>query len=230
MFMNKLCCFGDGYAANHIWPEWPAILAALYPTTEYKNFGVVGAGNEFITSAIVTAYKEDPTAFFIVQWAPPNRFDKLLEDNSWDDIIKNDTVYHFNTTILNNQKWWISSASQQYDIQQYHAHYIQEKQAELRTINYMYLASNLLKNQSIFFSTTHMQSYSTQDRFNGIRQQEVQPSPFVHMCYIEEELLPLMPMQPTTKRLIELKNRIKQQNWIAYDPDRVEIWNKLIDF
>ena len=228
--MHKLFCFGDGFAANHIWPEWPAILAALYSNIECKNFGVVGAGNEFITSAIIAAHKEDPAAFFIVQWAMPNRFDKLLEDNSWNDIIKNDPVYHFNTTTLNNKKWWISSASQQHDIQQYHTHYIQAKQAELRTINYMYLVSNLLKNQSIFFSTTHMQHYSTQDRFNNTRQQEVQPSPFVHMCYVEEEILSLMPVQPTTKRLIELKNRIKQQNWIAYDPDRIEIWNKLIDF
>ena len=228
--MHKLFCFGDGFAANHIWPEWPAILAALYSNIECKNFGVVGAGNEFITSAIIAAHKEDPTAFFIVQWAMPNRFDKLLEDNSWNDIIKNDPVYHFNTTTLNNQKWWISSASRQQDIQQYHTHYIQAKQAELRSINYMYLASNLLKNQSIFFSTTHMQHYSTQDRFNNTRQQEVQPSPFVHICYIEEEILPLIPTQPTTKRFVELKNRIKQQNWIAYDPDRVEIWNKLIDF
>jgi hypothetical protein len=90
--------------------------------------------------------------------------------------------------------------------------------------------SALLKNQSIFFSTTHMSNYSAQNRFNNIRQHEIQPSPLVHMHYIEEEILPLMPIKVDATRLVELKTRIKQQHWIAYDPDRAEIWKKLIDF
>lgn len=97
--MNKILCFGDGYAANHIWPEWPAIVQALYPELQHENFGEIGAGNEFITSAIVQAHTDNPDEFYIVQWAIPNRFDKLLQDESWDSIIDNDPVYHFNREI-----------------------------------------------------------------------------------------------------------------------------------
>jgi hypothetical protein len=50
------------------------------------------------------------------------------------------------------------------------------------------------------------------------------------MCYVEEEILPLMPIKADSSRVADLKTRIMQQNWVAYDPDRVEIWNKLIDF
>ncbi len=228
--MHKIFCFGDGYAANHIWPEWPAIICALYPELEHKNFGAVGAGNEFITSAIIQAHITDPDAFFLVQWAQHNRFDKLLEDDSWDEIIKTDPVYHFNTVELDEQKWWISSASTQKDIQYYHQHYIQNKQSLHRTVNYMYLVSNLLKNQSIFFSTDSMSAYSSLSRFTGIRQNEVQPSPAVHMCYVEEEILPLMPIQPKIERIMELKSRINQFSWVAYDPDRGQIWKELTNF
>lgn len=228
--MNKIFCFGDGYASGHIWPEWPTIIASLYPDIEHKNFGVVGAGNEFITSAIIQAYREDPTAFFLVQWADHSRFDKLLEDDSWDDIIKTDPVYHFNTVKLNNQKWWISSASQQIDVRKYHQHYIQQEQSKLRTFNYMYLASKLLEKQSLFFSTENMSAYSNLSRFSDIRQQEVQPSPWVHMCYVEEKILPSLPIQPNISRLSELKSRIKQHNWVAYDPNREQIWKDIINF
>ena len=228
--MNNIFCFGDGFAANHIWPEWPAIISALYNDIENKNFGAIGAGNEFITSAVVEAHKENPTAFFLVQWAQHNRFDKLLQDDLWDEIIKTDPVYYFNTVDLNKHRWWISSASTQKDIQHYHTHYIQTKQSELRTANYKYLLLNLLKNQSIFFSTEDMEVYSRQPRFKDIRQKEVQPSPIVHMAYVEEKILPLMPMQPNIVKVHELKTRIETQPWRPYDPDRVQIWENVINF
>jgi len=228
--MNKIFCFGDGYAANHIWPEWPAIVAALYNDIENKNFGAIGAGNEFITSAVIEAHKENPVAFFLVQWAHPNRFDKLLQDNSWDELIKTDPVYYFNTVDLNNHRWWISSASKQKDIQHYHTHYIQTKQSELRTTNYKYLLLNLLKNQSIFFSTVDMEIYSRQPRFKDVRQNEIQPSPIVHMSYVEEKILPLMPIQPNIVKVRELKTRIETQLWIPYDADRVQLWENVINF
>ena len=124
--MNKIICFGDGYAAGHIWPEWPDIIKALYPDLEHENFGAVGAGNEFITSCVVNSHINNPDAFFIIQWALPNRFDKLIEDSSWDKIIDEDPVYYFNRVHFNDQKWWLSSASQVPAIQKYHSTYVQK--------------------------------------------------------------------------------------------------------
>jgi len=244
MSISKIFCFGDGYAASHIWPEWPSMIKALYPELQHENFGVVGAGNEFITSAVIQSHKLDPTAFFLIQWAQYNRFDKLLEDQTWDHIIDQDPIYHFNRATIGEQTWWISSGSQQPTVQEYHKIYIQPKQHLLRTQNFIYLLSNLLKNQSIFFSTYElngidktgiwvdldMSTYSYQPDFMTVRQHEVQPSPWVHICYVEKYILPLMPIQPEYGRLTELKNRIKSQHWVAYDPDRWQIWKNLSEF
>ena len=228
--MNKILCFGDGYAANHIWPEWPAIVQALYPELQHENFGEIGAGNEFITSAIVQAHTDNPDEFYIVQWAIPNRFDKLLQDESWDSIIDNDPVYHFNRVGLHEQTWWLPSASEQDVVKQYHKIYVQNKQAKNRSFNFKYLVENLLKSQSIFFTLEQMIVYADAERFKQIRQKEVQPSPIVHMTWVEEKILPKMPYQPELTRLNELKKRINQQKWHAYDPDREEIWTKMSNF
>lgn len=227
--MNKIFCFGDGFAANHIWPEWPAIVSALYPNIKHENFGAIGAGNEFISSAIIQAHKKDPDAFFIVQWAEFKRFDKLLQDDSWDEIIKTDPTYYFNTVMLGQQKWWISSNSKQESVQKYHQFYVQSQQAKLRTDNYMYLISNLLKDHAIFFSTHDINIYSMHTRFAGTRQKEIQPAPWIHMCFVEEIILPKMPFLPCPKRLAMLKDLIQQQSWEAYHWDRDKIWNDIVN-
>ena len=225
--MNKIFCFGDGYAANHIWPEWPAIIEALYPQWQHKNYGAVGAGNEFITSAVVQEHSKNPCDFFIVQWANPNRFDKLLQDDTWNYIIDNDPVYHFNRVKLNNQTWWLSSASTEKIVQQYHLTYVQTQQAESRSQNFKYLVENLLKDQAIFFSLDQMARYSNSERFKKVRLNEIQPSPIVHMTWVEEKILPKMPQQPDQKKLIELKTRIKHHNWEPFHPFREEIWTQM---
>ena len=91
MSINKnIYTFGDGFATGHIWPEWPQILQAILYNCTIKNCSGIGAGNEFIFSNLVGALAKDPLATYIVQWAQPDRFDKLIEDTSWDNIIKND--------------------------------------------------------------------------------------------------------------------------------------------
>jgi hypothetical protein len=227
MDLKKILTFGDGYSANHIWPEWPAIVQALYPELEHENFGAVGAGNEFITTAIVQAHKTTPDAFFIVQWGHAHRLDKLLQDSSWDHVIDNDSIYHFNRVRLNDQTWWLSSASTQEQILHYHNFYVQDLQSYTRTTNFKYLVKNLLKNQSLFFTLKEMIDYASADRFKQVRQNHVQPSPIVHMSWVEEKILPNMPRQPENSRLSELKSRINCHDWRAFDPDRAEIWAKM---
>ena len=246
MDMKKIYTFGDGYASSHIWPEWPVILEALLPDYKFTHYGVVGAGNEFITNAVIQANLTDPHAYFLVQWAQTQRFDKLIEDSSWANIIDTDPTYHSNRVRLQEDLWWISSASRQPDIVNYHKHYIQKKQSRTRMLNYIYLASSLLKDKSLFFSTVNLRftdgeikylghnwveqsmcDFSTQRRFVDLRQKEVQPSPIVHLAYIQEHLLPNLPFIVDPARMKELERRINQHNWVAFDPDRAEIWQKM---
>jgi hypothetical protein len=225
--MNKIICVGDGYAANHIWPEWPAIIQALYPDVAHENFGAVGAGDEFITTAVVQSHIRNPNAFFIVQWAIPSRFDKLLQNDSWDNIINNDSVYHFNRVKLYDETWWLSSASQQAPVEQYHEFYVEAQQAKTRSFNFKYLVENLLKQQALFFTLEQMILYSNDIRFQHTRLKEIQPSPIVHLQWTEEHIVPHIPYPLDNSRLVELKKRINQHKWQAYDPDRAEIWDKM---
>jgi hypothetical protein len=223
--MSKIFCFGDGFAANHIWPEWPAILSALYDDVE--NFGAVGAGNEYITSAIVMAHKKCEDAVFVIQWSPTKRFDKMLEDDQWANVISTDAVYNFNVNVLGDSRWWLSSASTQTEVQRYHDYYVQSKQDNLRTETYQYLVSQILKNQSIIFSTNELEKFSKQDRFANYRQKQVQPSPVVHMAFVEEFILPRMKNKPDSDRVNRLKQRIIDQEWVPFHWDRDQIWQDL---
>jgi hypothetical protein len=245
--MKKIYTFGDGYASSHIWPEWPVILQALFPDYAFTHYGAVGAGNEFILNAVIQAHSMDSDAYFLVQWAQADRFDKLIEDSTWNEIIDADPTYYFNRVQLAENQWWISSASQQPTVINYHKHYIQLKQSKVRTVNYIYLAGNLLKNKSLFFSTIdlkfikdkqkhsnnnnwveeNMYDFATQERFVNVRQNEVQPSPIVHLAYIKEYLLPNLPFTVDPARLAELERRINNHKWVAYDPDRAELWQKM---
>ena len=121
----------------------------------------------------------------------------------------------------------MSSASLEQTVRQYHDTYVQTLQAENRSYNFKYLVEKFLKDQAIFFSLREIFHYSNSARFKNSRLNEVQPSPIVHMHWVEEFILPKMPLQPDQTRLIELKTRIKKHNWIPYDPDRNEIWNEM---
>ena len=70
--------FGDGFAAGHIWPEWPQLIELL-TSTEVNNFGHIGAGNEYIFNcAVKSALTANTQDLFLIQWADPIRFDKLI--------------------------------------------------------------------------------------------------------------------------------------------------------
>jgi hypothetical protein len=49
------------------------------------------------------------------------------------------------------------------------------------------------------------------------------------LAYIKEYLLPNLSFTVDHSRLIELEHRINQHKWLAYDPDREEIWQKMTD-
>lgn len=225
----KIFTFGDGYATGHIWPEWPQILQALLPNYEVVNTAGIGAGPEFLVSSLVDILPQLSNQTVIFQWPDVNRFDKLVEDNSWDQIIQSDPVYYFNIVMdRHNQKWWLSSASKQ--LTQYHKHYVQPKQQQNRLKMYKILVSGTLDSvhcKYLFTSTQEQEKYSLQARFGTTRQNELQPSPWIHYCWLIEEILPKLNITPNLARQQRLLELIQQQIWTPYDSNRVQKWQTI---
>jgi len=256
MSTNNIYTFGDGFAVGHLWPEWPQILQVILYNYKVINTAGIGAGNEFIFSNLVSSMSKDPNATYVVQWAMPDRFDKLIEDNSWDQTIKFDSTYSDNIALTNDQSWWLSSASDSDVIKQYHNFYVQSKQSELRSFNYIWSAGQLLKNKSHCFFGTYdfnymsyyqkslcldfnwafwkpwfgMQRYSISKYFRDTpqpRHNEHQPSPIVHLEWLKRYVLPKINVTIDSNWLDTITQRMYNQTWISYDPNRETIWNKI---
>jgi hypothetical protein len=225
MLNNKIYCFGDGFATGHIWPEWPQILQALLPEYTIINISGIGAGPEWLVTRLVQIGDNIKNSTVVWQWPLPNRFDKLVTNNDWAEIIASDPVYNFNTYINNGQTWWLSSASKIPVIQEYHTKFINTEQHTQRLDNYQFLVEHALKNlecQYVSLMWQDAEDYSCLPRFAATRQQQFQPSPVVHFYYCVEKLLPALNL--TSQHTEQLEFLINQQSWIPYDPDRNEIW------
>jgi hypothetical protein len=239
--------FGDGFAAGHIWPEWPQVLAAVCDQPVI-NHGYPGAGNDLIFStATEMALVANKPSTFIIQWTSWNRFDKLLEDDSWDDTIQNDKRYAHAVYEINDNKWWLSSGSSQ--LKEYRTRYQQQKQRQLFDIYHMTLLDSFLKQQGhvCFYCLTYdfdtnkltdaqikllsqlpwINKLTGMDSMIGVadRGTEIQPLPLGHARWIAD-YLPLPSI--SNAKLTQLIELISIQQWIPYDPDREEIWTRLV--
>jgi hypothetical protein len=230
--MKNIYTFGDGFATGHLWPEWPQILQALAPDYPVHNdCSAIGAGAEYLVTGFVDLITELENQLVIFQWPQADRFDKLIEDKHWFHIGKTDPVYHFNFLKRPYGTWWISSASRQEVVQEYHNKFVQAGQHKIRLQNYQTLVRNTLENLNCtyYFTSTHEQQYySTLNRFSETRQQEVQPSPVVHYYFLMEKILPNINITYNRARAQRLENLIITQTWQAYDPYREEIWRDLV--
>jgi hypothetical protein len=230
--MKKIYTFGDGFATGHLWPEWPQILQALVPDYSVNNTcSAIGAGAEYLVTGLVDLVPELANNLVIFQWPMAARFDKLIEDKHWFHVGKTDPVYHFNFHKRPYGIWWISSASQQPQVREYHEKFVQSEQHKIRLQNYQTLVRNTLENLNCgycFTSTHEHQYYSTLNRFAEIRQQEVQPSPVVHYYFLIEKILPQINVVYDSACAAKLETLITAQSWQSYDPDSEEIWRDLV--
>lgn len=230
--MKKIYTFGDGFATGHIWPEWPQILQALVPEYSVVNTcSAIGAGAEYLVTGFVDLIPEIKNQLVIFQWPQASRFDKLIEDESWFRVGKTDPAYHFNFYKRPYGIWWISSASQQPQVKEYHENFVQSGQHKIRLQNYQTLVRNTLENLNCayyFTSTDEQQYYSTLTRFAETRQQQVQPSPAVHYYFLTEKILPNISIPYDATRAQRLENLIIHQQWQAFDPDCNDIWHDLV--
>jgi hypothetical protein len=222
---TKIFCIGDGYAHGHIWPEWPQILQALRPDLTVTVISAVGAGDEFLISELLAHDIRQSTVIF--QWPYHQRFDKLIQDSHWTDIAKSDPVYHFNTHKTNDGVWWCSSASNLDSIKSYHSFYIQTNQSLRRQqIQKTLISAYMLQQQARYVAT----STQEQDEFaltQECRGTEIQPHPLLHYRWLVESVMPAagIAIFPTLAKV--LHDRICNHKWVAYDPDREEIWNNM---
>jgi hypothetical protein len=233
MSTNKIFCLGDGFAYGHIWPEWPQIMQALLPQYEIVLISGIGAGNEFLINELLEKGSEIKNHTVIFQWADPIRFDKLIQDTDWLNLAKSDPVYHFNFYQRNDQNWWLSSASRSVQVQEYHNYYIQDKQAQLRLQNQKILIQHYLQNNhcNYYFTSTQAQMrFGNESRFAQLTGTEIQPTPIVHFYFVTDVILPAINIPYNADQAAVLKKRISDQSWIAYDPDRTEIWKKISVF
>jgi hypothetical protein len=213
--MKLIITAGDGFAANHIWPMWPVLLQQSMPNTRVISLGKPAAGNEFIFNSVLFAIEQQRPDLVVVQWAQSQRLDLVIDSVDKRDTALQDEVYHHNLYRINKNQWWLSNASTQNYVRQYHSDYIGRPQALNRTRNYIISLTAILQNRSIpfkFFSTydvecypdadidwSHwiwhepgrgMEHYSRQAQFADIRGTEVQPSTAVHQEWIQNILLP----------------------------------------
>lgn len=229
--MKKIFCFGDGFATGHIWPEWPQILQTLVPKYQVINTAGIGAGTEFLVSGFVDLIDQLHDSIVIFQWPAAERFDKMIQDNSWQNIISNDPTYYFNVNVdSQDRKWWLSSASKVQEIQNYHRIYVQQHQHNRRQQVYHALVSQTASNlncQIVHTSTESEDIFGQDTRFKSTRQTEVQPSPIVHFYWLIEQIIPQINVTVDTNLQKELESLINQTQWIPYDPDRESIWAEI---
>ena len=205
--------FGDGFATGHLWPEWPQLLQALLPDYTIVNTAAVGAGAEWLVHRCVQQLPNLANCNVVFQWPIAGRFDKLIEDDVWHTIVKNDPVYFFNLHIAGNETWWPSSASTANEVIEYHSKFVQPQQHLTRINDYMILLENTLSNINcdyVFTSTNDQHQFSLGADFKDTRGAEIQPSPVVHLNWLVEIILPQLQIVPDSDRLLQLHQLIYQ--------------------
>ena len=158
--------FGDTTASPAWYPDyykWPFILGLMTEKTEIINLSKYSAGNEYITNALRSNYKQADAVF--VMWPTASRLDLMLTHENpiiksqWEDIIKNDPVYHDNIKIIDETKWWLSGGSKQSSVLEYHERFISRPQHQLRAQIWMEYCHQLLQEKMHGFMLTYELSY-----------------------------------------------------------------------
>lgn len=221
---NKVFCLGDGYAHGHIWPEWPQILQALRPDLDVTVISAVGAGHEFLISELLT--KDINNSLVIFQWPEHSRFDKLLQDSTWDNTIKSDPVYDFNTYNTHQGTWWCSSASKTDTVRNYHNLYVQSCQSRLREQNQKILVECYVNHRAKYVCTSNAEQdhFAKHSGFSHHRGTQIQPAPLLHYFWLMEIILPSAGILIDPVVSHTLQTRMQAHQWVPYDPDRDEIW------
>lgn len=157
---SSILTISDGNGVENTFKKWPQLLKILtIKTHNILNYSIVGASNEMIFMQISEAVKTNKINHAIIQWTIPQRID-LVADAFWREQASIDPVYHFNLISNNDKEWWVTSASTNAHIKEYHNKYINQWHATLRSQSYMMAAAELLKFHNIDFVFTLCYSFN----------------------------------------------------------------------
>lgn len=149
--MNKksLLVISDGNGVENNFHKWPFFLKILTSKTlNLINKSIVGSSNELILYQLVNTIKEQDIDYAIIQWTKPLRVD-VIADDFWTEQANIDPIYHFNIVNVLSNNWWVTSASENSYIQEYHGKYVKNLHAELRSMSWIMAAAELLKTNNI---------------------------------------------------------------------------------
>jgi hypothetical protein len=236
--------FGDSIACPRWYPEytkWPEIIKLMTKGVNLINLSRYGAGNEYITYCLKENIKNKNK--ILVQWAGPARLDLLLDSNNqdcWMDEIDKDPMYSDNVVKLNNLKFWISSASTNPYVRDYHDRYIGKKQHELRSLIYIDYIKMLLEKENIdykfflsiknhylkdlpsvdnwvwhepFFGMCEFRNIS---KYAELDLEVIQPIPLVHFDFIQKFIMPVMDLPWRSQKEIEAVGNMLYRKYQLY--------------
>lgn len=240
--------FGDSGAHPSWYPDyykWPELIELMTRNVELTNLSRYGAGNEYIINSLRQGMKIKPDRV-IVQWAMPNRLDLLLAHTGesqefWADAVKNDAVYSDN--VVND--YWITSASKNPAVREYHRRYISLEQHRRRTQLYIEHASMLLElthtAQHRFMLTADsdyldtfddewiwherkkgMDSFRTLSQYADLDFGYTQPIPLIQFDYIQQYIMPKISLPwrgPTELKAVESMLHRKYKEAIINKPN-----------
>lgn len=148
---KNLLIISDGHGVDVKFKKWPFFLKLLVSKTHNViNKSVIGASNEMIWMRLIEAVREQQIDQAIIQWTWPIRVD-VLADKFWSEQAAQDPIYHFNIVKAQGRDWWVTSASENAHIKEYHQLYVDPWQAALRSESYMMAAAELLCQHNVDF-------------------------------------------------------------------------------
>jgi hypothetical protein len=215
----KLLTLADGFGDSGAYPlwysdyyKWPELIQLMTAGVELVNLSRYGAGNEYIVECLKNNMIGKDHV--IIQWAQPHRLDLLLAHNEyknfWSDAVSQDASYSKN--VVNN--YWITSASKNPAVQEYHKKYISIEQHCRRSRLYMDYARLLLTSNNVNFNfmltadskyladqpTDHhwlwhspwagMESFRTLSQYTNLDFGYTQPIPLIQFDYIQQYIVP----------------------------------------
>ena len=148
---KTLLTISDGNGVNNDFHKWPFLLQTL--TTKNLNVvnrSVVGASNEMMLLRLAETLCAHPINYAIIQWSAWKRID-VVADDFWKEQAKIDPVYHFNLVKLLGKDWWVTSASKNPYIQEYHNRYMDITHAKIRSQSFIMSAAEMLKHHNVDF-------------------------------------------------------------------------------
>jgi hypothetical protein len=160
--------FGDSTAVPTWYPDyikWPEIIKLMTRGVTVCNLSRYGAGNEYIIQCLRHNLVDKQAV--IIQWAMPNRLDLVLAHNAkysefWSQQIQKDQTYNNNILPVGDDLVWISSASKDLSVREYHEKFISLRQHQMRSQLYVDYATLLLKDIQHGFMLTKTSEYLNQ--------------------------------------------------------------------